>query len=360
MVPAGHFHFERIPISNEITHTFYWTNFLQEPAVVTAARLSCDCLEIVERPDRIEPNTTVQLRLLARPSDAGSVYYAAFLELTNPPVALMFTLSGTVESPADRAQATGRAASILIEPAELRDRLSGPNRPRILDVRPQARFVLGHLPDSLNVPFHQLRGNLALRRGEIALVDEGHDSRGLCEQVSQLPGSGSLRVLNGGLRAWQRSGGGLAGLSPHSSLLFEFPADDMLRRLGDPRWRWVLVYDDAPPLLEYQSSGIEPVRYSDLGRLLAADSAEASTSVQWLILDRDGGGYERYEPLAQAATSHSVFYLAGGWDGFRAAALRWAANPRQVAISTSAAAERGNGRADQARPAGGGCCGGRR
>ena len=48
----------------------------------------------------------------------------------------------------------------LVPPAELRQRLRGPDSPTVIDVRDAEEFAAGHLPSALHTPSDQLRARL--------------------------------------------------------------------------------------------------------------------------------------------------------------------------------------------------------
>lgn len=99
-----------------------------------------------------------------------------------------------------------------ISPDELRDLLStGPIA--VLDVRTAAEYETAHIPGSIRVSLDELRG----ATDTLAAVLPDHAvvvcrSGGRAEQACQaLAGTGrdDLRVLDGGIQGWERSGGRL-------------------------------------------------------------------------------------------------------------------------------------------------------
>jgi len=93
-----------------------------------------------------------------------------------------------------------------VDPADLRDRMASPDRPRVVDVRTPAEFESAHIPGSVNVPLDLLRAHTAELGAPI-----GPDPVLVCaagsraEQAARLlPGA---RVLARGMVGWEAAGG---------------------------------------------------------------------------------------------------------------------------------------------------------
>lgn len=93
----------------------------------------------------------------------------------------------------------------------LRDRLTTQDAPRVLDVRTPAEFETAHIPGSYNVPLGNLREHRAdLRRHldqDVVLVCQSGGRAEQAEKALAEVGLPGLRVLEGGMAAWQSSGG---------------------------------------------------------------------------------------------------------------------------------------------------------
>lgn len=105
---------------------------------------------------------------------------------------------------------TLRPASV--DAPTLRDWMSAPDRPRVLDVRTAGEFATAHVPGSYNVPLDLLtehRDELAAHLDEdVVLVCRSGARAGQAEQVlaeaaEDLP---NLHVLTGGVVAWEAAG----------------------------------------------------------------------------------------------------------------------------------------------------------
>src|SRR5215831_18296946 len=77
--------------------------------------------------------------------------------------------------------------------------------PVFLDVRSQHLFRLAHVPGAMNLPLFAIKGKAFLRTKELVLLNQGHSNRELLQEAERIQSLGfrSVRVLNGGMRAWQ-------------------------------------------------------------------------------------------------------------------------------------------------------------
>lgn len=93
-----------------------------------------------------------------------------------------------------------------VDVATLRERLAGPNPPRVLDVRTPAEFRTTHIPGAYNVPLDTLREYRdELRRhldSQVVLVCRSGQRAATAERAFAEAGLANLRVLEGGILAW--------------------------------------------------------------------------------------------------------------------------------------------------------------
>jgi rhodanese-related sulfurtransferase len=96
---------------------------------------------------------------------------------------------------------------------DLRTQLDRPQAPRILDVRTPAEYETAHIPGSYNVPLTTLaehRTELARHVGEdIVLVCRSGNRATQAETALAGVGRTDLRVLDGGMVAWEQASGPL-------------------------------------------------------------------------------------------------------------------------------------------------------
>ncbi len=93
-----------------------------------------------------------------------------------------------------------------IDLGELARRLDSPDSPLVLDVRGAAEYEAGHIPDSLHVPFAQLRERLDELPSErpIATICKAGKRSGLAASILQREGfEGVVHVSRGSAAAWR-------------------------------------------------------------------------------------------------------------------------------------------------------------
>lgn len=100
-----------------------------------------------------------------------------------------------------------------LDPATLRDLTRDGEGPRLLDVRTPGEFRTAHIPGSYNVPLDTLRehrGELLHHLDEdVILICRSGARAAQAEQALAEAGLPNLRVLDGGVMAWETTGGPL-------------------------------------------------------------------------------------------------------------------------------------------------------
>jgi rhodanese-related sulfurtransferase len=103
---------------------------------------------------------------------------------------------------------TDRPASL--DASSLRELLNRPGAPRVLDVRTPAEFETAHIPGAYNVPLDTLRehrGDLLAHLDEdVVLVCRSGQRAAQAEGSLAAAGLPNLRVLDGGMLAWESAG----------------------------------------------------------------------------------------------------------------------------------------------------------
>ncbi|MFG1752122.1 rhodanese-like domain-containing protein [Streptosporangium sandarakinum] len=109
-----------------------------------------------------------------------------------------------------------------LDVASLRHLLESGRTPRLIDVRTPGEFETAHIPGSRNVPLDLLREHRAELRAHldeqtvlVCLSDRRATQAGQDLAAAGLPG---LRVLTGGITAWQAAGAPVASGKPRWSL----------------------------------------------------------------------------------------------------------------------------------------------
>jgi rhodanese-related sulfurtransferase len=97
-----------------------------------------------------------------------------------------------------------------LDAQSLAERLASDDAPRILDVRTPAEFETSHIPGSYNVPLDTLRehrGELKRHLDEdVVLVCRSGGRAAQAEEALAGVGLPGLRVLDGGMNAWESTG----------------------------------------------------------------------------------------------------------------------------------------------------------
>ncbi|MCX4853511.1 rhodanese-like domain-containing protein [Streptomyces canus] len=100
-----------------------------------------------------------------------------------------------------------------LDPATLRDLTQDGEGPRLLDVRTPGEFRTAHIPGSYNVPLDTLREHrvelLHHLDEDVILICRSGARAAQAEQALAEAGLPNLRVLDGGVMAWETTGGPL-------------------------------------------------------------------------------------------------------------------------------------------------------
>ncbi|MFE5211991.1 rhodanese-like domain-containing protein [Streptomyces sp. NPDC056600] len=105
---------------------------------------------------------------------------------------------------------TDTAQTAAFAPAALQHLISNGDGPRLLDVRTPGEFQTSHIPGAYNVPLDTLREHRSeLRRHldeDVVLICRSGARASQAEQALAEAGLPNLRVLDGGMMAWEASG----------------------------------------------------------------------------------------------------------------------------------------------------------
>lgn len=111
---------------------------------------------------------------------------------------------------------------MTVDPATLREAVESGHGPRILDVRTPAEFETAHIPGAYNVPLDLLREHRAELRAhlddDVVLVCRSGARAGQAEQVLGQVGLPNVKVLSGGMVAWQAANAPLKHGAPRWDL----------------------------------------------------------------------------------------------------------------------------------------------
>ncbi|UXY32009.1 rhodanese-like domain-containing protein [Streptomyces sp. HUAS TT20] len=108
---------------------------------------------------------------------------------------------------------TLHADTARLDPATLRHLTQSGHGPRLLDVRTPGEFHTAHIPGSYNVPLDTLREHRAELLHhldeDVVLICRSGARAAQAEQALAEAGLPNLRVLDGGVMAWESAGGAL-------------------------------------------------------------------------------------------------------------------------------------------------------
>jgi rhodanese-related sulfurtransferase len=106
---------------------------------------------------------------------------------------------------------TTDAPTPRLEPAVLRELTQEGNGPRLLDVRTPGEFRTAHIPGAYNVPLDTLREHRAELLHhldeDVVLICRSGARAAQAEQALADAGLPNLRILDGGMIAWESAGG---------------------------------------------------------------------------------------------------------------------------------------------------------
>ena len=107
------------------------------------------------------------------------------------------------------------AQTPLIDPDALLSMLNGAEGPRVLDVRTPAEFETVHIPGAYNVPLDTLREHRTELLGHldqqvVLICRSGQRATQAADALAEA-GLPNVRVLAGGMVAWQTAGGPTSG-----------------------------------------------------------------------------------------------------------------------------------------------------
>ncbi|MFJ8962625.1 rhodanese-like domain-containing protein [Lentzea sp. NPDC102401] len=114
------------------------------------------------------------------------------------------------------------SAPVTLDVAELRRLVESGTGPRLIDVRTPGEFEAAHIPGSYNVPLDLLREHRDELRHHlderVVLICRSGQRAGQAERALATAGLPNLRLLAGGMTAWQAAGGSVRHGKPRWDL----------------------------------------------------------------------------------------------------------------------------------------------
>jgi len=194
----------------------------------------------------------------------------------------------------------------------------------ITDVRPRSEFERIRIPGSVNFPVRELKTKLYLRERRLLLVDRGyrlHELTAACRSMRER-GFHGVRVLSGGLEAWRRHLGPLAGDGLAEAALDRVGPEVLESGLHHGDWVVVDVTDARSATELFQPVTHVPFDGGGLhfvSRINEAITTDGEARVRFVVLvDRDGKRYEVIKQAIGGGWPEFLYFLDGGIEAYRA------------------------------------------
>jgi rhodanese-related sulfurtransferase len=115
----------------------------------------------------------------------------------------------------------------------------------VVDVRPENRFQEVRIPGSLNLPLFAVKTKSILREARLVIVGEGYADGPLYAEALAMVKAGfrNVRVISGGIRAWENAGGKLERVRHLNLGLVPPSLVPSIER--DPDWKIIQIADGA-------------------------------------------------------------------------------------------------------------------
>jgi rhodanese-related sulfurtransferase len=219
----------QLDLNAAIQHSFVLPSVGKRRRPIKSVKSSCECVVVQHRPDAIVPEKTGHLVVNITPDSIGEFAYEIEIQFEDQTVTpWVFIVFANV-------RAAGFGASNYISPTALNDALDRADAPAVIDIRKEGRFREARIPNSLSIPAHAVRFKTWLQSRDLVLVgacEQGGAAEALCSQLMST-GFRSVKVLEGGIAAWEENGGALDGqpsaIAKGASVPHNAPRLDALR-----------------------------------------------------------------------------------------------------------------------------------
>jgi rhodanese-related sulfurtransferase len=214
-------------------------------------------------------------------------------------------------------------AACAISPDELKAwRASGDLL--VADLRPSREFEGIRIPGSVNFPVRELKTKLYLRERRLLLVDRGYRGPELEAACRNMRDSGfhTVRVLAGGLEAWRRHIGPLAGEGLAEAALYRVGPEILEGGLRHGEWVVIDVTDAGSATELFRPVTHVPFNGGGghfVSRLRQAITTDGDARTRFVVLvDRDGKRYEAIKQAIGRGWPEFLYFLDGGLEAYRA------------------------------------------
>ena len=272
-------------------------NQIKTELQIYSVETDCDCLQILEKPDRVKANESAVLRLSYLSEKVVSaqvkVQVRYWVEGRMEEAVLFYTAKvmdcgKNIEAP------QGSDSTAINEPDYFQmTATEAIHRADCvwIDVRSPDRFQKVRIPKSLNLPLYAVKTNSILRECPLVLIGNGDFDGPLLTEAMVLEKAGyrEVKVLKGGIRAWEQVEGPLERVQAINLALLSPESVPMIER--ESGWKIIEVSEDASPnIISKNSEGALKI-------LLIGTSAQAAQRVieSWpvktkaVLFELDGG-----------------------------------------------------------------------
>ncbi len=202
----------------------------------------------------------------------------------------------------------------------------------LVDVRAPAQCAGLRIPGSVSLPLFAVKTKAYLKNRNVVLLNEGYGYSDLEEECRRLRALGfKASILDGGLRRWVERGGAVEGHAALRGTIGEVPPQVFFQERHYENW----VVIDVSESVDGEMASLLPEAYRvDLGKGLdggisrlraIGEQNQHKPFLAFLIVNRDGEGYERLDRLMREAGLREVYFLEGGLQTYEAFLIQQAA-----------------------------------
>ena len=196
----------------------------------------CDCMQVSSEPELIKAKNTAEIKLsyLSKKEVAAQVKVTVKYYDGNNEYEAQLDFSADVrDREIDKAHFNVTADKVIPKSNIV-----------VVDVRSPDQFSKAHISDSLNFPLFAVKTKTVLSSAQLLLVGNGYLDESLYIEAQAMENLGfkNVKVLVGGIRAWENAGGKIDRLRYVNLGLI--PASSVSSIEKDSEWKIIQVSDD--------------------------------------------------------------------------------------------------------------------
>lgn len=193
----------------------------------------------------------------------------------------------------------------------------------LVDIRDPKEFANYRIPGSLNINPQHLKTKPFLHNKQVILVDEGHSYaslEALCHDLRE-KGFKRVAVLDGGLNAWRREVGPLAGEIHGQKILNRMSPSQFYHERKYFHWKLVDLEEleanqQTQTKESFEISNSSGTVESWRTALVQAATTEEDPPPYLLVVTVDGSGFDSFLTALQGTDLLHVYFLEGGRQGY--------------------------------------------